>query len=417
MKRASADVGSMFIAYNLRRLMNIIDKNDLKKFLQELAFIFYQILASLKAIIFKMRLYPYKLVSLPIGLTNALELPLKNLFLGRTEVLRRTAVVCHTKPFNMKIQNLILLLLVFSTSSLKSQDGKLLNLEPLILHDSIYKKVATGDSSLAQNIKEVQFFKISYLSDGLKVTGYIARPRTGTKYPCIISNRGGNRDFGQWEPLNIAFFLGRMASWNYVVIATQYRGIDGGEGREEFGGKDVNDVLNLVPVLSQIAEADTTRIGMEGTSRGGMMTYLSLAKTCKFKAAAITAGVTNAFVNIATRPEMDTFVYSQLIPNYTTNKEEALKERSAVFWADKLCKSTPLLIMHGSADWRVRLDESLELIKKLYELKHPVRYIIYEGAEHGIREFRSERFAETKRHFDYYVRDGKKWPNMELHGP
>ena len=37
-KRASADVGFMFIAYNLRRLMNIIDKNVFRKFLQELVF-------------------------------------------------------------------------------------------------------------------------------------------------------------------------------------------------------------------------------------------------------------------------------------------------------------------------------------------------------------------------------------------
>lgn len=36
-KRASADVGLMFTAFNLRRLMNIIDKNAFKKFLSELA--------------------------------------------------------------------------------------------------------------------------------------------------------------------------------------------------------------------------------------------------------------------------------------------------------------------------------------------------------------------------------------------
>lgn len=53
MKRASADVGFMFIAYNLRRLMNIIDKNLLRKYLQELAFSFSIILTSVKAIIFK----------------------------------------------------------------------------------------------------------------------------------------------------------------------------------------------------------------------------------------------------------------------------------------------------------------------------------------------------------------------------
>jgi transposase len=53
LKRASADVGLMFTAYNLRRLMNIIEKNTFKKFLQELAFFFCEIPASVKAIIFK----------------------------------------------------------------------------------------------------------------------------------------------------------------------------------------------------------------------------------------------------------------------------------------------------------------------------------------------------------------------------
>ena len=39
-KRASADVGLMFTAFNLRRLMNIINKNVFKEFLKELAFLF-----------------------------------------------------------------------------------------------------------------------------------------------------------------------------------------------------------------------------------------------------------------------------------------------------------------------------------------------------------------------------------------
>lgn len=55
MKRASADVGFMFIAYNLRRLMNILDKTLLTKFLQELVLLFLEILASAEAIIFKIR--------------------------------------------------------------------------------------------------------------------------------------------------------------------------------------------------------------------------------------------------------------------------------------------------------------------------------------------------------------------------
>jgi transposase len=55
MKRASADVGFMFTAYNLRRLMNIIDKNLLKKYLQKLALCFSIIWTIIKAIVLKIR--------------------------------------------------------------------------------------------------------------------------------------------------------------------------------------------------------------------------------------------------------------------------------------------------------------------------------------------------------------------------
>jgi hypothetical protein len=54
MKRASADVGLMFVAYNLRRLMNIIDKNAFMKFLQELMLLLKRKTTPVKLIIFKM---------------------------------------------------------------------------------------------------------------------------------------------------------------------------------------------------------------------------------------------------------------------------------------------------------------------------------------------------------------------------
>ena len=38
-----------------------------------------------------------------------------------------------------------------------------------------------------------------------------------------------------------------MSSWDYVVVGSHYRGNKGSEGKEEFGGSDVNDVINLIP--------------------------------------------------------------------------------------------------------------------------------------------------------------------------
>ena len=54
-KRASADVGFMFVAYNLRRIINILDKNVLKKFLKELGYLFFEIASSIKVFAFNIR--------------------------------------------------------------------------------------------------------------------------------------------------------------------------------------------------------------------------------------------------------------------------------------------------------------------------------------------------------------------------
>ncbi len=52
---ASADAGFMFVAYNLRRLMNIIDRSIFTKFPQGLVFLFFGKLVLQKRFIFKMR--------------------------------------------------------------------------------------------------------------------------------------------------------------------------------------------------------------------------------------------------------------------------------------------------------------------------------------------------------------------------
>ena len=48
-ERARADVGLMFVAYNLRRIKNILESDILKKFFQELSFFLLGIFALAKA--------------------------------------------------------------------------------------------------------------------------------------------------------------------------------------------------------------------------------------------------------------------------------------------------------------------------------------------------------------------------------
>ncbi len=161
-------------------------------------------------------------------------------------------------------------------------------------------------------IKNTIVEKITYLSDGLKVKGYVAYPGdTSKKYPCIIWNRGGIGNRGVIDSFTARGLFGQLASWGYVVFASQYRGNDGGEGKDEFGGDDLNDVLNLTPLAKEFEFADDDRWGIEGWSRGGMMTYLALTKNnhpaypaANFKCAIITGGIANLRCNSDESPFM-----------------------------------------------------------------------------------------------------------------
>jgi dipeptidyl aminopeptidase/acylaminoacyl peptidase len=200
------------------------------------------------------------------------------------------------------------------------------------------------------------------------------------------------------------------------VVASQYRGNAGGEGVEEFGGRDVNDVLNLLPLLASQPRADTARVGMYGWSRGGMMTYLALARTDRVAAAIVGAGLADAFDTVARRPEMERDVFAELVPGFAQDRERALAARSAVRWADKFPARTPVLLLHGTADWRVNPREALSLSERLLEHRRPFRLVMLEGGDHGLSEHRAEVDRLAREWLDRYVRDRKPWPSLEPHG-
>src|SRR5262245_51880221 len=109
----------------------------------------------------------------------------------------------------------------------------------------------------AKNSPSIECLRIQYISDGLKVVGFLVKPRNSqaAQYPVIVYNRGGLLDIGKLDTPNILDFY-ELASQGFVILASQYRGNDGGEGREEFGGEDVDDVTTLLSVAASLPEAD-----------------------------------------------------------------------------------------------------------------------------------------------------------------
>jgi dipeptidyl aminopeptidase/acylaminoacyl peptidase len=339
----------------------------------------------------------------------------------------------HLSPWLRVSILLVVLACAQGTASAQPADGTIISREAVVLPDDA--------PEVARNLLGgVTLERIIYASDGLEVEGFLARPADATddQLPCVIFNRGGNRDFGGITPVRAAFLLCRIAKRGYVVVASNYRGNGafgrdkypgervceecespiGGLGREEFGGADVNDILALIPLLERLDEADTSRMGIFGWSRGGMMTYLALKASNRFKAAIVGAGLADLAAGIEQRPGMEAHVYSELIPGWDDpdTRAAAISDRSAVQWADALPESTPILILHGTGDWRVDPTHALDMAGLLLAAKRPYRLVMFEGGDHGLSEFRDEVDDLVDDWLDRYVRDGESWPSLEPHG-
>jgi dipeptidyl aminopeptidase/acylaminoacyl peptidase len=300
----------------------------------------------------------------------------------------------------------------FAISFAAPDDGKIVANTEVVPSANLQRRLSEADRAM---LEQVDIKAITYLSDGLQVKGYLVVPKAGERLPAVIYNRGGNREFGALTDRTAATELARIASWGYVVVASQYRGNRGGEGHEEFGGADVHDVLNLIPLLEAQPRVDAARLGMIGWSRGGMMACIALTQMKRIAAAVLASSELDAFDTLRRRPDMEP-VYSELVPHFQENREAAMIARSPLRWPEKMNPNTPLLLLHGSADWRVDPSQALAMANALYAAKRPFRFVFFEGGDHGLTQNTEEVWRLTRNWFDTYVRDRKPWPSLEQHG-
>jgi dipeptidyl aminopeptidase/acylaminoacyl peptidase len=280
--------------------------------------------------------------------------------------------------------------------------SRIIDSEEVKLSESQQKMIISGWGSGV--IEKTIVEKITYESDGLKVKGYIAYPKDDThKYPCVIWCRGGIGNAGVIDKFTARGIFGQLASWGYCVFASQYRGNDGGEGSDEFGGDDVKDVLNLIPLAEEIPQANKDIWGIEGWSRGGMMTYLTLTRSDIFKAAVVLGGIANLRCN-SDESRFMRRLYEHTIGKYG-DKEffERCESRSIITFSEKLNKTTPILIIHGNEDDRVLPHDSIDLSFKLLDLKIPFRLVMLEGGDHFMKKHRKEVDDMRKTWYEKYL--------------
>jgi dipeptidyl aminopeptidase/acylaminoacyl peptidase len=232
--------------------------------------------------------------------------------------------------------------------------------------------------------------QFSYPSEGITVGAYLYRARApGGKQPVIVFNRGSfvwpNGFAG--EMLVMAH---RYASAGFIVVAPHYRGSNGWAGRDEIGGGDLRDLMNISGELRHIAGADPSRVFLAGESRGGAMVYMALRDGFPARAAAVWGALTDLESLVAPggpQAKAVPFVW----PDFEQRREEILRTRSALRWADRI--NVPVLVMHGGADDDIPVSQSQRMDAELTRLGKVHELIVFEGQQHVIGGRGAERDA------------------------
>jgi dipeptidyl aminopeptidase/acylaminoacyl peptidase len=246
----------------------------------------------------------------------------------------------------------------------------------------LQKITSEGDAQLADiNLAETKV--VHWTSkEGVKLEGIATFPpgyTSGKRYPFLVFPHGGPEAN---DELGLDPMAKYIAGKNYVVLQPEYRGSTGyGTAHlaaiyQHFGDRAYRDVDSAADFAVAQGWADPARLAMFGWSAGGFMTSWTVTQTHRYKAAIEGAGITDWLSFI---PASDT---------WQTDYDARLQEKdpspmlkfSAVMFADKV--TTPLLILHGSADVRVPTFQGTEFYALLKERGKTVRMVTYPGSPH-----------------------------------
>lgn len=266
------------------------------------------------------------------------------------------------------------------------------NTPPLItLKDSNGKTIRTLEENeqLANAIKDfdipaIEFFSFE-TSEGVTLNGSMIKPSDfdpQKKYPVLMHVYGGP---GSQTVRNA---WGRRSLWHMmiatkgiIVVSVDNRGT-GFRGEEfkkmtylQLGKFETIDQIETASHLGTLPYVDPDRIGIWGWSYGGFMTLSCLMLGNKeFCMGAAVAPVTNwrYYDNIYTERFMRT----------PRENPEGYDQNSPINHVEKL--RGELLIIHGTADDNVHLQNSMDLITALVKADKQFEMQFYPNSNHGI---------------------------------
>jgi dipeptidyl aminopeptidase/acylaminoacyl peptidase len=228
-------------------------------------------------------------------------------------------------------------------------------------------------------------------SDGMQIPAFLTLPRgvPAKNLPLVVHPHGGPWSRDTWGYRSIAQFL---ANRGYAVLQPNFRGSTGygkkflNAANNQWGERMQDDLTWGVKHLVAQGIADPKRIAIFGGSYGGYATLAGVTFTPDLYAAAVPyVAPSNIITLMESFPaywESGKKIWYTRTGNPTTPEGRKMLERqSPLTHADKI--KTPLLVVHGANDPRVKQAESDRIVVSLRDRNFPVEYIVAPDEGHG----------------------------------
>lgn len=214
---------------------------------------------------------------------------------------------------------------------------------------------------------------VTYWSAGLKVKGLLAEPKDNKEYDGFLYLRGGIKNVGKVRPGRVIQF----ASEGFIVFAPFYRGNQGGEGDEDFGGEDRFDAISAFQLLDDHPRVKNVHVF--GFSRGGIMALLTGIHMQKTASIVTWGGVSNMFLTYKERKDLRRML-KRVIGGTPAKYPERYQYRTPLYELEKL--HAPVLIIHGMKDIHVSVEHAFQLEERLKGLNKKVESWYYPNYTH-----------------------------------
>lgn len=207
--------------------------------------------------------------------------------------------------------------------------------------------------------------------------------------PMVLIPHGGpwGRDFWGYHP-----FHQWLANRGYAVVSVNFRSSTGfgkafiNAGDREWGGKIIEDQVDVVQWAISQEIADPQRIAIFGGSFGGYSTLAGLTFFPELFACGVDlVGPSNLITLLESMPpywKPMLELFTTRVGDHRTEEGRALlSKHSPLTYVDPICR--PLLIGQGANDPRVKQAESDQIVQAMKSKNIPVSYMLYPDEGHG----------------------------------